>query len=192
MMYHEETLRDAQAGLPGAMDALLDAWLPVVMGWCLRLGASPVDAEDLTHEVFLIVFRKVQSLREPRAFPAWLYGITRRVLAAHRRKAWFRRWLPGVEPTAIDPNPTPLDAAQTSEVAQQVWEALSLIPDKHREVLVLCDLEERADSEVAAMLGVPKGTVKSRLRRARANLRSLVPELAADILSLSQDQEESA
>lgn len=192
MMYDEETLRDAQAGLPGAMDALLDAWLPVVMGWCLRLGASPVDAEDLTHEVFLIVFRKVQSLREPRAFPAWLYGITRRVLAAHRRKAWFRRWLPGVEPTAIDPNPTPLDAAQTSEIAQQVWEALSLIPDKHREVLVLCDLEERADSEVAAMLGVPKGTVKSRLRRARANLRSLVPELAADILSLSPDQEESA
>ena len=50
MMDNEETLRDAQAGIPGAMDALLDAWLPVVLGWCLRLGASRVDAEDLTHE----------------------------------------------------------------------------------------------------------------------------------------------
>ena len=164
----------------------------VVMRWCLRLGASNVDAEDATHEVFLVVFRRLESLREPRAFPAWLYGITRRVLAAQRRKAWVRRWVPGLQPIAIDPQPSPLHVIQSSELAQRVWDALTHLPDKHREILTLCDLEERPDSEVAALLQIPKGTVKSRLRRARANLRSLVPDLAADILSLHPTQEESA
>ena len=191
-MSDEELIRDAQSGVPGAMDELLDAWLSVVMGWCLRLGASNVDAEDATHEVFLVVFRRLESLREPRAFPAWLYGITRRVLAAQRRKAWVRRWVPGLQLTAIDPQPTPLQMAQSSELAQRVWDALTHLPDKHREILTLCDLEERPDSEVAALLQIPKGTVKSRLRRARANLRGRVPDLAADILSLHPTQEESA
>jgi RNA polymerase sigma-70 factor (ECF subfamily) len=65
-----------------------------------------------------------------------------------------------------------------------VWAALDELPLHHREVLVLCDLEERADSEVSEMLGVPKGTVKSRLRRARLALRQQVP----DLIDLDLDQ----
>jgi RNA polymerase sigma-70 factor (ECF subfamily) len=148
------------------------------LGWCKRLGSGRLNAEDAAHDVFEIVLQRLQSLREPQAFSSWLYGITRRVLAAHRRKAWFRKWLPGVEPEGIAPGPSPLRETEQSEIAARVHDALTHLSADHREVLVLCDLEERADSEVAGMLGVPKGTVKSRLRRARTHLRALVPDLA--------------
>lgn len=173
-----DIIRDARDGAPGALDRLCDAWLPTVLGWALRLGGPRIDAEDAAHDVFLVVFRRLSSLRAPAAFAGWLFGITRKVVAAHRRRAWVNRWLPGVEPDGADPGPGPARLAEQSVIADRVWDALEAMPAHHREVLVLCDLEERADSEVADMLQVPKNTVKSRLRRARASLRARVPDLA--------------
>lgn len=163
--------------LPGALDRLCDVWLPVVLNWTMRLAGPRIDAEDAAHEVFIVVFRRLAELERPEAFPAWLYGITRRVVAAHRRRAWFRRWLPGAVPEQISPQPDPARRAEQGDVADRVWAALDELPIHHREVIVLCDLEERADSEVAEMLGVPRGTVKSRLRRARLALRQSIPDL---------------
>jgi RNA polymerase sigma-70 factor (ECF subfamily) len=159
------------------MDRLCDVWLPVVLGWTARLGGKRVDPEDAAHDVFLIVFRRIGELQKAEAFESWLYGITRRVIAARRRRAWLRRWLPGVVPDVPEPRPDPARRAEQSDVADQVWSALDTLPEHHREVLVLCDLEERADSEVAELLGVPKGTIKSRLRRARLALRERIPDL---------------
>jgi RNA polymerase sigma-70 factor, ECF subfamily len=170
-------VRLAQEEAPGALDRLCDQWLPVVLGWTVRLGGPRIDPEDAAHDVFLIVFRRIGELEKPEAFESWLYGITRRVIAARRRRAWLRRWLPGVVPDVAEPRPDPARRAEQSDVADQVWAALEQLPDHHREVLVLCDLEERADSEVAELLGVPKGTIKSRLRRARLALRDRIPEL---------------
>lgn len=173
----ESLVRAAQQGAPGALDRLCDRWLPVVLGWTLRLGGPRIDPEDAAHDVFLVMFRRIGDLQRAEAFPSWLYGITRRVIAAHRRRAWVRRWLPGVAPERVDPAPDPSRRTEQSRVAARVWDGLEALPAHHREVLVLCDLEERADSEVAEMLGVPKGTVKSRLRRARLALREQVGDL---------------
>jgi len=175
-----QLIHAAREEQPGALDRLCRRWLPEVIGWGLRTGGPKVDAEDIAHDVFLVVFRRLDSLSTDDAFPSWLYGITRKVVAAHRRRAWVRRWLPGVgvpdrpdEGVEGDPH----RAAERSHVAREVWQALDRMRPHHREVLVLCDLEERPDSEVAAMLGVPKGTVKSRLRRARKELRGEVAAL---------------
>ncbi|HHO50804.1 MAG TPA: sigma-70 family RNA polymerase sigma factor [Deltaproteobacteria bacterium] len=176
-----ELVRQAQAEVPGALDRLCDRWLPTVLGWTLRLGGPRIDAEDAAHDVFLVLFRRLGSLEEPRSFSSWLFGITRRVVAGHRRRAWVRRWLPGAVPDRTDPSLDPSDRAAQSDVADQVWAAIESLPGHQREVLVLCDLEERSDSEVAEMLGIPKNTVKSRLRRARAALRAQVSELATDL-----------
>lgn len=170
-------VREAQQESEGAMNRLCDQWLPVVLGWTMRLGGPRVDPEDAAHDVFLVVFRRIRELKQPEAFESWLYGITRRVVSARRRMAWFRRWLPDVVPEGTEPRPDPARRAEQADVANQVWAALDELPEAHREVLVLCDLEERADSEVAEMLGVPKGTIKSRLRRARQALRERLPGL---------------
>lgn len=175
-----ELVRSAQRDAPGALDALCDVYLPVVLAWCERLADPGVNAEDAAHDVFEVMLDGLGGLREPGAFPAWLYGITRRVLAAHRRRAWLRRWLPGGSTERADPRPDPVSAAERSETARRVRAAMATLSLPHREVLVLCDLEERSDSEVAAMLGIPKNTVKSRLRRAREHVRALVGDLADD------------
>jgi RNA polymerase sigma-70 factor (ECF subfamily) len=173
-----DLVRAAQQDDNRALEALCAEWLPVVLGWCMRLASPGVHAEDAAHDVFEVVLERLPSLRDPAAFPAWVFGVTRRVLAAHHRRAWFRKWIPGL--SADDTSDGSLDPAALAAVSQtavRVREALGTLSVDHREVLVLCDLEERSDSEVAELLGVPKNTVKSRLRRAREQLRASVGDL---------------
>jgi RNA polymerase sigma-70 factor, ECF subfamily len=167
-----------RAGDPAARDRLLDRWLPEVLRWCLRLGGPRVDAEDAAHDVFVVVLRRIPSLREPDRFPSWIFGITRRVLARHRRQAWVRRWVPGLQPDSFQDGPGPATRAEHSETTRLVHEILERIPPDQREVLVLCDLEERTDAEVAALLDLPGGTVKSRLRLGRRRFRLLADEMS--------------
>ncbi len=178
-----QLVRDAQAGQPGALDQLVGYWLPVVLRWCIRLGGSGVNAEDAAQEAFETMFERLSSIRQPEAFPSWMYGITRRVLARHRRRAWIRRWVPRMSiAEAPDSSADPFRRSEQAQIASRVWEAMSRLPLHHREVLVLCDLEERADSEVAEMLDIPKATVKSRLRRAREALRADLGDMQDSIL----------
>lgn len=180
-----EIVRDAQEGDLRARDELMDLALPQVLAWCRRLGGPRVDAEDAAHDALITALTRLDDLRDPDAFPSWLYGITRRTLAGHRRRAFVRRWVPGAPPEVADPGPSPAAEAELSETARRVQAALEALPPRQREVLVLHDLEERSDSEVAELLDVPKGTVKSRLRLARSRFRSiarqreLLPPLAA-------------
>jgi RNA polymerase sigma-70 factor (ECF subfamily) len=145
-----------------------------------------VDPEDAAHDVFLVVLTRLAGLRDPERFPSWVFGITRRVLAQHRRRAWWSRWVPGASYDAIEPGRDPHERAALSETARRVQAALEELPDDQRTVLVLCDLEERVDSEVANLLDVPVGTVRSRLRLAREKFRRLAPRhrIGADVIAL--------
>src|SRR6185503_16699218 len=107
---------------------------------------------------------------------AWAFGITRGVLRNHRRRAWLRRCVHGLVGGLVDPGPDPARLVEMGERARLVEAVLAALTPAHREVLVLCDLEERGRSEVAGLLGVPEGTVKSRLRLARARFRALAAE----------------
>lgn len=162
----------AMLGDGRAVDALAHAWLPHVYRWCHRLGGPGFDAEDAAHEVLIVMCRRLSALRDPEQFPSWLFGITRRVIANHRRRVWWKRWLPsalvGDRPS---PDATPERSFEASESAEHVWDALAALEPAHREVIVLCDLEERSATEAGALLGIPSGTVKSRLRVARTAFR---------------------
>ena len=165
---------------PGARDHLLELSLPAVLTWTTRLGGPKVDPEDAAHDALMIVWTKLDSLRDPNRYSAWLYGIVRRVLAAHRRRAWVKRWVPGVDAEQPDRTPTPAAEAEQGELVRGVRDALEKLPPKQREVLVLCEIEERSDVEVAELLGVPLGTVKSRLRLARARFAQAAARLSLD------------
>src|SRR5687767_3360448 len=97
-----ETLRLAQTGDRDARDALLQDWLPVVLRWCTTLGGPRVDAEEAAHDVLLVMLRRIDRVYDADRLPSWLFGITRRTVARHRRKAWFRYWVPGVVPDRAD------------------------------------------------------------------------------------------
>lgn len=158
-------------GGPGARDELLEAVVPLILGWCARLGGPRVDAEDASHDVCIVLLTRIGSVREPERFPAWLFGVTRRVLAQHRRRAWIQRWVPGLALEPADPRADPGLDAEASETTRRVRLALEDLSAPHREVLVLFDLEERPESEVADLLDIPLGTARSRLRAARENFR---------------------
>lgn len=162
-------LAAALQGDPQATDAVVDHWLPVVLGWCARLGGPGVDPEDAAADVFLVVVRRFHQVRAPEAFPTWLMAVTRRTLANHRRRAWWRRWLPGAAWDREDPSTRP----DAGDLRRHVQGLLERLPRAQREVVVLCDGEDRSMPEAAQILGIPLGTAASRLRAARARLRAL-------------------
>ncbi|MFZ5479402.1 MAG: RNA polymerase sigma factor [Myxococcota bacterium] len=87
-------LEAMRRGEAAAWLEVVDAWMPVVLGWCTRLGGPTVVAEDAAQEVLIVAWRRVSALRDAEGIGPWLYAITRRTLAGHRRRAWVRRWLP--------------------------------------------------------------------------------------------------
>jgi len=160
-----------RAGDPAAYEALYRAHAKQVLGWCIRLGGPGVDAEDAAHLVFEAAIRTSERFDGVCSPTTWLYGITRRVLANQRRRATFRRWFGLDEEREAAPD-------GDRDRRRDVQRALASMRDDHREVLVLADLEERPASEVADLVGVPVGTVYSRLFAARRAFAAAWPELA--------------
>ncbi len=167
--------RALAAGDEAARARLYDTYIADVLGWCRRLGGFGVDPEDAAHDVFVVALDRVGSFRGDSTMRTWMFGVTRRVLANARRRAKTRRlreqltgrrlaWAP-------DRGPGPARATLQHEREQQVHRCLDALSPKHREVLVLCSLEERSAREASELLGVPEATVYSRLHYARAAFR---------------------
>jgi RNA polymerase sigma factor (sigma-70 family) len=182
----EETLEAARRGDAEARLELTRTWAPQVLAWCARLGCP--DPEDAAHNVLVTVLTRIDDLRAFEQFPGWLLAVTRHEVARHRRRAWLRGWIPGIslaQSSVEDPAPGPGARSEEAEVIRAVREALDALPEQSRIVLVLCDIEDRSDDEAAGLLGIPRGTVKSRLRVARrrfakeARSRNLCEAVAA-------------
>jgi len=156
-----------------AIDALCENWLPTVLQWCRRLAGPRVDPDHAAQEVFLVVLRRVHTVHRPEQLPSWMFSVTRRVLAQHRRRAWVRKWMPGEAPEVADPHADPSRHTERRQTALQVQAILLQMPEDLRAVLVLCDVEGRTDPEAAELLGLKVGTAKSRLRRARQRFKDL-------------------
>jgi len=176
----------ARRGDTAAREVLLDRALPLILQWCARLGGPRVDAEDAAHDVGVVLLTRLTELREPDRFGAWLFGVTRRVLAQHRRTAWLKRWVPGFGTERVEGDADPLRDAEISETTRRVQAALEDLSEPHREALVLFDLEERTESEVAELLDIPLGTARSRLRAAREAFRRAARKhhLHAEVVAL--------
>lgn len=170
-------LTAASAGDLRARDALVRAWLPKVLAWCERLGGSSIDADDAAQDAMMVFVRRLGGIGGIEQVGPWLYGVTRKVLAAHRRRAFVRRWLPGVFVDRADPAPGADQHVLRSEAARQVQVIVDAMPFEQREVFVLCDVEGHTDVAAAALIGAPLGTIKSRLRLARARFQRSADEV---------------
>jgi len=134
-----------------------------------RDGESGGEAEDVAQEAFLRAFRRLPSFRGEGRFSAWLFGIAVRLCLDRRRSARWTRELP--EEAAPPPSPSsPAGAADTRLLVEALLGRLS---PPMRAALVLREMEGLDYDEIAATLGVPVGTVRSRLHSARAQFRAL-------------------
>ncbi|MEZ4453298.1 MAG: sigma-70 family RNA polymerase sigma factor [Nannocystaceae bacterium] len=152
---------------PGAtLGAIYSEHAGFVWRSLLRLGASQAEAEDLLHEVFLVVRRRLDDFEDGRSLRAWLYGIARGVAANHRRgrrreEARLDR-LPSPSPPM-----TPEEGLQRRRAAALVAEFLATLDEPRRQVFELMDIEGLRGPEVAEALQIPLMKVHTLLRSAR-------------------------
>ena len=128
------------------------------------------DAEDVTQDAFAKAYRKFSQLRDRRAFRAWLVRITWR-LALNKQRNDRRRRVRESGDTPVGGMTPSVDELERKERARHLWAAIDALPPKLRLVIVLAGIEEHDVREVAALLRVPEGTVKSRLFFARQRLK---------------------
>jgi RNA polymerase sigma-70 factor (ECF subfamily) len=139
-----------------------------------RLAAAEQDAWDLSQETWLAVFRRLKSLREPRAFPAYLYRTARNKALAYLRKRRDDPILTEMEQDEVEDVATWDPEQFLAEDVTRLRSALDALPLIHREALTLYFLDELSIDDTATVLGVPQGTVKSRLYHAKRALRKLL------------------
>jgi RNA polymerase sigma-70 factor (ECF subfamily) len=155
-----------------------------VYGLCYRFTGRESEAQDLTQDVFLRVFRALGSFRSAEgSFTTWLARLTRNLLIDHYRRTRNERvtdsiedQLPGVEVRSAGGSvPRRPDSAVAGREASELLQAaLGKLSPELRETIILRDLQEMEYREIADVLAIPEGTVKSRLNRGRAELARLL------------------
>ncbi len=166
----------AQRGEEAAFAALFEAYKRRVYGLCLRMTGCPHEAEDLTQEVFLRVFRKISTFRGESAFSTWLHRLALNVVVMHLRKKRIQE-VPLDEVDTSQEEPVKREYSDNDRRLEGCVDRISLqraiakLPPGYRTVVVLHDLQEREHSEIAKILNCSIGTCKSQLHKARLKLR---------------------
>lgn len=149
-----------------------------VYGLCYRFTDSASEAQDLTQEVFLRVFRTLKTFRSAEgSFGTWLARVTRNLLIDHYRRTRQERvtdsieeQLPRMEEEGAFASVKPDQALAGREASELLQAALQTLSPDLREAVILRDLQEMEYREIAGVLQIPEGTVKSRINRGRAEL----------------------
>ena len=175
-----------KSGDEAAFDEMVARYWGRIYAMVHQLLKNTQDAEEVTQDAFIRAHRGLENFRGDAAFSTWLYQIATN-LARNRYWYWWRRKrdksisfdqpltsdddsssLAEVLPSTIE---TPQDAAVTQEFLARVAEAMERLSEKHREILVLRNVQTLSYEEISSVLTVSIGTVKSRIARARRNLR---------------------
>jgi RNA polymerase sigma-70 factor (ECF subfamily) len=167
-----------------------------IYGICYRFIGSASEAEDLTQDVFIKVFRNLDSFDPAKgAFNTWLTTLTRNMLVDNYRRARMDRVTDSLNETVggEEDGPSKLERlADTGrsqeqhvaglELRAQIQEALKQVSPELREAVILRDLEDMDYKDIAEVLGVPQGTVKSRISRGRCELAKLLKRIEGQVI----------
>lgn len=160
-----------QLGERAAFDDLIHRWSGSLHRYALKLGNDPELANDLTQDVWLRVIQGIARLREAAQFRPWLFGIAHRTFMDRLRIRYATPVDSGVD---VDEIASIDDSVTDENLGRTLTTNLALLPIVEREVLTLFYLEELSLGDIAYALGIPVGTVKSRLFRARTLLRKQI------------------
>lgn len=182
-------LRRCLAGDAAAWEEIVQAYHRRIYNLCYRFAGSADDAQDLTQEVFIKMYRTLSSYDVERgAFLTWVSSVTRNLLVDHFRKGKHDRMTDSLDASSIPDQedsprladqletktPAPDAGVQSREAQEMVHNALQKLSPELREAVILRDLQDMDYREIAVVLKVPEGTVKSRINRGRAELARLL------------------
>jgi RNA polymerase sigma-70 factor, ECF subfamily len=190
-----QTVRLCMSGDSGAWAELVRTHHRRVYGLCYRFTGNPADAEDLTQDVFLKIYSNLASFDTTRgSLQVWITTMTRNLLVDNFRRTRNQRatsslddgWDSTEELKPVDrltsKGISPHESAAQKELAKMVQEALARVSVELREAVILRDLQDMDYKEIAQVLGIPEGTVKSRISRGRAELARLLERNKREVM----------
>ncbi len=168
-----EILSHLRTGNPVAFEELLDAFQTKIYRLALRYAKTPSDAEDITQETFVGVFKSLPGFKQQSSLSTWIYRI-----ALNHCLEYKRRQRPDILPLSegdyiptVKSTDNPVTCAMRKETVDHIEAALDTLSPIHRDVIILHELQELTYAEVASLLDIPIGTVKSRLYHAMRLLK---------------------
>ena len=181
-------VRRCVAGDAAAWEEIVQQYHRRIYNICYRFSGSSDDSADLTQEVFIKVYRTLSTFDTAKAsFMTWVTTVTRNLLVDHFRKAKYDRVTDSLEATAgnqedgltlaeklPDQAAGPEARVQSQQAQRMVQEALQKLSPELREAVILRDLQDMDYKDIAQVLKVPEGTVKSRINRGRTELGKLL------------------
>ena len=181
-------VRRCISGDAAAWEEIVQRYNRRIYNICYRFAGSADDAQDLTQEVFVKMYRTLNSYDVDRgAFMTWVTTVTRNLLVDHFRKTKQDRLTDSLDTTSSDHEdamplgeqipdrgPAPDSNVRSREARDVVHQALQKLSPELREAVILRDLQDMDYKEIATVLKVPEGTVKSRINRGRAELARLL------------------
>ncbi len=192
----QKLVRQCLAGDQQAWQQLVLAQHRRIYAICYRFTGSGTDAEDLTQDVFLKVYKNLESFDTTKgSFSTWITTLTRNLLVDHFRRTRLDRATdsmdasftgdkdgPTVAERLTDPRPSQEHHVAGLELKVRIQEALAQLSPELREAVILRDLEDMDYKEIAQVLRIPEGTVKSRISRGRGELARLLQRIEGQVM----------
>ena len=179
-----ELIQRARDGDSAALGELVRRYQDRLYNSMCKLLRDATEAEDVVQETWVLTVRKLHTFQGKSKFYTWLYRIARNVSATRRRR---KRNVGSIDRAADEAplqlpsnDPAPDERMRRSERVQQLYQALDRLSDEHREILVLREIDGLDYEEIAEVLGLPIGTVRSRLHRARGQLKEQLELINVD------------
>ena len=174
MNKEQDILRRAQQGDSEAFRQLVEAYQTQVYRLALRMCGAD-GADDVTQDAFVAAWRALPNFRSDCRFSTWLYRLTTNAAIDYLRREKRHRAAGDIAELELpDDAPTMQELSERAETQSRVRRALSCLSDEHRQVLLLRYMQELDYGEIAQVLDVSEGTVKSRINRAKLKLRELL------------------
>ena len=182
----KERIEGCKAGNPDDFEALVVRYQKKVYNIAYRILGNPEEAKDLAQEVFITVLESIHGLREESKFEPWLTQITlnhcRNRWKYLKRRQYFKtdsiddpiETEDGTVPKAFCHSDDPAFLYEKKMISEMVQSGLLTLPEDQRELIVLRDLQGLSYEEMESVLGIPMGTIKSRLHRSRMELKEIL------------------
>lgn len=179
----EELAKQLQQGNETALETIVSRYHSKIFAYIYRMSKNYHSANDITQEVFIKICRNIKQYNSEFSFKIWIYTIASNTCKDYLKSAYVQKTIPGLEmPINIrDHEDTPEEFLQKQDDREVIIKVLNQLAEIHREVVVLRFYEDLKLEEIAVVLNIPVGTVKSRLSYGLHNLKKLLKERGEEL-----------
>ncbi len=184
MLSEQDLIKSAQAGNAVAFEQLIAEHQKRIFSIAYRIAGNQEDASDMAQEVLIKIFRNLKNFRGDSKFSTWLYRVATTTCLDEQKK--MRRHTAysldetletedgNVAPEPVDTGPTPEESLERKAMRQAIHQAIGKLKEEHKKVILLREVQGLSYEEIAQVLNCSEGTVKSRINRARDQLKKIL------------------